>query len=197
MFLNAYDYARLWVDGALVGEVTTPGQTARFDVDIDWDFHLVAISAWNDGGPAGVMFSAMRKSDRRLGIPEMNSRSGWYTLAYPEGRVRATTGRVLRRLIAEAQRRGAPAGQWRTSFTDTTDSAGRPWPTNGALVTTRTGQTMWDVLASFAEDRIDFFPSPAGRILHAFVKGTGGDSLAMPWTAGVDAESLVGRLAAT
>ena len=192
IFLNAWDYAKCWVDGALVAEVTTPGQTVRFDVDFDWDFHLVAIAAYNEGGPAGVMFSCMKHSTDGSGLlatgngsgldaPAMNSRGGWKCLPYPEHSLRGSTGYVLRRLVREASARGAPAGQWTCSFTDEADSNGAAWPDDDNTVVTKTGQTYWDVLNMLAEDRIDFAMSPGGRTLYVYRKGTSAGSVAQPW----------------
>lgn len=192
IFLNAWDYAKCWVDVALVAEVTTPGQTVRFDVDFDWDFHLVAIAAYNEGGPAGVMFSCMKHSTDGSGLlatgngsgldaPAMNSRGGWKCLPYPEHSLRGSTGYVLRRLVREASARGAPAGQWTCSFTDEADSNGAAWPDDDNTVVTKTGQTYWDVLNMLAEDRIDFAMSPGGRTLYVYRKGTSAGSVAQPW----------------
>lgn len=200
-FLNAWDYAKMWIDGAMIAEVTTPGQTVRFDVDFDWDYHLIAIAAYNEGGSAGVMCSIMKHSTDGSGLlaapnqsgldaPAMNSRGGWKTLAYPERTLRGSTGKVLRTLVREAAARGAPAGGWSCSFTDQADSAGRAWPEDESLVTTKTGQTYWDALNMFAEDRIDFHPSPAGKTLYVYRKGEGAGSVAQPWAHTVHAESL-------
>ena len=200
-FLNAWDYAKMWIDGAMIAEVTTPGQTVRFDVEFDWDYHLIAIAAYNEGGSAGVMCSIMKHSTDGSGLlaapnqsgldaPAMNSRGGWKTLAYPERTLRGSTGKVLRTLVREAAARGAPAGGWSCSFTDQADSAGRAWPEDESLVTTKTGQTYWDALNMFAEDRIDFHPSPAGKTLYVYRKGEGAGSVAQPWAHTVHAESL-------
>ena len=192
-FLNAWDYAKMWVDGAMVCEVTTPGQTVRYDVDFDWDAHLIAIAAYNESGPAGVMCTVMQHHADGSGLaqPAMNSRGDWKTLAYPERTLRASTGKVLRFLIREAAARGAPAGAWTLSCTDQADSAGNPWPDDESLVATKTGQTYWDVLNMLAEDRIDFCPSPSGKTLYVYRKGSGsGSSIGMPWAHTVDADSL-------
>lgn len=201
VFLNAWDYAKCWIDGAMVAEVTTPGQTVRFDVDFDWDFHLVCIAAYNEGGPAGVMFSCMKHSTDGSGLlatgngsgldaPAMNSRGGWKCLPYPEHSLRGSTGYVLRRLVREASARGAPAGQWTCSFTDEADSNGTAWGEDEGIIVTKTGQTYWDVLNMLAEDRIDFYASPSGRTLYAHRKGDGAGSVSQPWAPGVHAESL-------
>jgi hypothetical protein len=190
-FLNAWDYAKMWIDGALIAEVTTPGQTVRFDVEFDWDYHLLAIAAWNEQGPAGVMCSVMQHHADGSGLaqPAMNSRGGWKVLAYPEKSLRAPVGKVIRRLVREAAARGAPAGDWTCAFTDEADSAGRAWDQDVLLVQ-RTGQTMWDVLNQAAESLVDFHPSPAGKTLHLYKKDQGGGAVSQPWAPTVHAESL-------
>lgn len=187
-FLNAWDYAKMWIDGAPIGEVTTPGQTVRVDVQLDWDFHLLAIAAYNESGPAGVMASVMMISNG-LNAPVMNSRGGWKALAYPEKTLRAPIGKVLRRLVAEASARGAPAGGWSCAFSDDADSRGRAWPGKD-LIVQRTGQTYWDVLNQAAESHIDFHASPASKTLYAYVKDQGAGSVGQPWPEMVHAESL-------
>lgn len=200
VFLNAWDYAKCWIDGAMVAEVTTPGQTVRFDVDFDWDFHLVAIAAYNEGGPAGVMFSVMKHSTDGSGLlaaangsgldaPAMNSRGGWKCLPYPEKSLRAPIGKVIRRLVREAAARGAPAGEWSCAFTDEADSAGRSWDQD-VLIVQRTGQTMWDVLNQAAESLVDFRPSPAGKTLYLYKKDQGAGAVGQPWAPTVHAEAL-------
>lgn len=195
-FLNAWDYAKMWIDGAMVAEVTTPGQTVRYDVQFDWDYHLLAIAAYNETGPAGVMCSVMQHHADGSGLaqPAMNSRDNWKTLAYPEKSLRAPVGKVIRRLVREAAARGAPAGEWTCAFTDETDSRGRPWDQDVLLVL-RTGQTMWDVLNQFAESLVDFHPSPAGKTLYLYKKDQGAGSVAQPWPSGVWADSLAHEVA--
>ena len=191
VFLNAWDYAKMWIDGALIAEVTTPGQTVRFDVDFDWDYHLLAIAAYNEQGPAGVMCSVMQHHADGSGLaqPAMNSRDGWKVLAYPEQSLRAPVGKVIRRLVREAAARGAPAGDWTCAFTDEADSRGRPWDQDLLLVQ-RTGQTMWDVLNQAAESLVDFHQGPAGKTLYLYKKDQGAGAVSQPWAPTVHAESL-------
>lgn len=191
VFLNAWDYAKMWVDGALVAEMTTPGQTVRYDVDFDWDYHLLAIAGYNETGPAGVMCTVMQHHADGSGLaqPAMNSRDGWKVLAYPEKSLRAPVGKVIRRLVREAAARGAPAGDWTCAFTDEADSAGRAWDQD-VLIVQRTGQTYWDVLNQAAESLVDFRPSPAGRTLYLYKKDQGAGAVGQPWAPTVHAESL-------
>ena len=166
-----------------------PGTTVRVEIEVDWDFHLIAIAAYNEGGKAGVAFSMQPIKKDRLGPQVMDSRAGWITLGYPAKPMRATIGKVLHRLISEAAARGAPAGQWSLSFGEKTDSLGQTWD-NEVEITTKVGQTYWDAFNSAAEDQLDFWASPGSKVVHAVKKGTSVGGGAIPWTAGVDAESM-------
>ena len=194
LFVNAYDYARVWIDGQPIATCDQPGTTVRTELDLDWDFHLLAVAGWNSGGKAGIALSLLPKDKHGFGPAVMNSRAGWLCLSYPRTPMRATTGKILGRMLREARRRKAPAGEWSLAFSDRTDSRGHPWPTDGPLVTTKVGSSYLDVLNSFAEDRIDYWVSPGAKVLNAVVKGTGAEAHPMPWTHAVDADSIAQRI---
>jgi hypothetical protein len=198
LFVCAWDYARVYVDGVLVATVEQGGTTKRVELDFDWDFHLIAIEAYaRGGGPAGVLVSLLQRHQHAFGGTDCYSRGGWKALERPTVSMRATPGRVLRRLVEEAAARGAPAGAWSCSFTDDADSAGNPWPKgeDAPLLTTKVGATYWDVAKQFAEALIDFYPAPGADVFHAFVKDEGGVSRGMPWTHTVDAAAITERAA--
>ena len=184
IFLCAWDYATLSIDGQQFIEADQPGATFRHDLHLDWDYHLVTIAAYTAGGKAGVNCSIMPKEKHGFTPSVMNSRGGWEVLSYPEKPLRFTVGKVLERLVIEAQDRGAPAGNWTLEFDKNQDSAGNPWPTDDSLITTSVGMTYWDVLNQLAEDRIDFRASPTGRKLYAYVKGEPPRTVGSPWAAG-------------
>ncbi len=184
IFLCAWDYATLSIDGQQFIEADQPGATFRHDLHLDWDYHLVTIAAYTAGGKAGVNCSIMPKEKHGFTPSVMNSRGGWEVLSYPEKPLRFTVGKVLERLVIEAQDRGAPAGNWELMFDKNQDSAGNPWPTDDSLITTSVGMTYWDVLNQLAEDRIDFRAAPSGRKLYAYVKGEPPRTVGSPWTAG-------------
>lgn len=185
MFICAWDYAVVHYDGQVMIEADQPGATFRQDFDIDWDYHLITIAAYTEGGKAGVNFTLMPKEKTGFTPSVMNSRPGWKCLGYPKKPLRFTTGRVLERLFSEAKSRGAPAGKWTLAFDRDSDSAGRPWPTNESVITTRVGMSYWDVLNQLAEDRIDFRASPSGRTLYAYVKGQVPRTISNPWSTGI------------
>ena len=184
IFLCAWDYATLSIDGQQFIEADQPGATFRHDLHLDWDYHLCTIAAYTAGGKAGVNCSIMPKEKHGFTPSVMNSRGGWEVQSYPEKPLRFTVGKVLERLIIEAQDRGAPAGDWELMFDRDQDSAGNPWPTDDSLITTSVGMTYWDVLNQVAEDRIDFRAAPSGRKLYAYVKGEPPRTVGSPWTAG-------------
>lgn len=198
LFVCAYDFARVYVDGALVMTIDTPGVTKRVELDFDWDCHLIAIELYcQGGGLGGVLVSLLQKHPEGFGGTDCYSRGGWKALDRPTTSMRATVGAVLLRLIDEAGARGAPAGRWGASFTKDQDSNGRSWPRgdNAPLIVTKVGSTYWDVLQQFEEGLIDFYGDPGGRTLHAFVKDTAHGSGAIPWTHTIDADTIQTRQA--
>lgn len=197
VWICAHDYAEVWIDGVPLLVADSPGVAQSIPVDLSGHHHLVTIKAYNRSGPAGVLFSIMPVNGRAgLYAPTalINSRSNWKAVAYPTRTFISTPGQVLRRLRLEANRRGAiptGVGQWRFTFGDLLDSAGRPWP-RVEPVTLDVGMTMLDVLMRLAEDRLDFAPGPGGRVLDAWVKGTvrgSGVDVPAPWTETVDLTS--------
>lgn len=195
----AYDYAEVWVDGVALLECTQPGVAQMVELPTTaFASHLVTIRAHNGGGKAGVLFSMMPVNpDTGLyyepETPEhtasiMNSRSNWKMLPYPSQSLRLTPGVILQHLRREATWRGAAfVPGWRFTFNHLFDSAGEPWTPDLAAFSTQVGSTYLDVLKQLSEDRIDFAPANAGRVLHAWNKGTGHDGAAdKTWTPGED-----------
>lgn len=82
-------------------------------------------------------------------------------------------GRIMRVLLYEALLRGCFPGLT-VSFTDSTDTAGQPWPFV-VDVATNTGRTVLDFFRDLAETYIDFRLEPATLQLHAWNKGGMGE----------------------
>lgn len=187
----AYDYAEVWVDGVPMATCDQPGVAQHVTFESRYDYHLLAVRAYNRSGRAGVMLSLLPVHDDGLyGEPVMNSRSNWKSIAYPTRTFISTPGQVLHRLRDEAMRRGlwpsSGPGSWQLDFGNLTDSAGRPWP-RPTPITLEVGMTYLDVLMRLADDRLDFAASPAQRRIRAYVKDRGtGRTAATPWTEGVD-----------
>lgn len=197
LFVCAYDYAKVYIDGALVATIEQGGTTQRVDLDFDWDYHLIAIEAYAlGGGVAGVLVSLLQRHAASFGGTPCYSRGGWKALERPTVSMRATVGKVLLRLVEEAGARGAPAGNWSCGFSEESDSAGNPWPKgeDAPLITTKVGSTYWDILQQFSESMIDFYAAPGSSTLLAFVKDEGGSSSSIPWTHTVDADSIAATL---
>ncbi len=203
----AYDYAEIWIDGVPLLECKKPGVAERIELPTTaFASHLVTIRAHNGGGKAGVLFTMIpvdedtglyREAEHaHTNVSIMNSRSNWRTLAYPSQSLRLTPGVILQHLRREARwRRVKYIPDWRFTFNHYFDSAGVPWPTDKPPISVTVGSTYLDFLRQLAEDRIDFAVAPAGRVLHAWNKGTGHqDSVDQPWTAGVDLRSRTQEL---
>lgn len=184
--LVAWDYAELAIDGQVFITADQPGATFRHDLHLDWDYHLCTIAAYCEGGKGGVKCTIMPKEKHGFTPSVMNSRGGWKILAYPEKPLRMSPGKVLERLVAEAKKRGAPAGKWTLEFDEYTDSSGESWPEDFPAIDTRVGMTYWDVLNMLAEGLLDFRKSPSGKTLYAYVKGSPPKTSSSPWSAGVD-----------
>lgn len=182
----AHDYAEVWVDGVLILVCDTPGVAKMIELDATAHAsHLVAIRAYTRaGGPAGVLFSMLPVNG--LGLydpPIMNSRSNWYTQAYPSRPFRMTPGAVLIHLKYEALWRGVEnIPDWEYTFDARYDSAGRPWPMRDEpqLIMAAVGMTYLDFLMSLTEDRLDFVADPYRRKLSCFVKDYGKNGLGAP-----------------
>lgn len=198
----AYDEAEFYMDGVPIFTCDTPGTAQHLTLDVRDDFHLLTIRAYNARGTAGVLASVL-PVDTDTGLfyppsrttPWVNSQSGWRSLAYPTRSFRLNPGRVIQRLILEAQRRHATlVGDWVLNGhaeDPNTDSAGTPWPDNPPI-SVQVGATYLDVLKQLAESLVDFAPDPARRRLNLWVKGTGSTYTAeIPWFEQVDLESRV------
>lgn len=107
-----------------------------------------------------------------LGTVYAVSDETWKVNAYPSPIPGLRVGHILRLAIAEAQERGALVGV-STSFTDTLDSAGDPWPEvdRGVPVPDTTVHALSEVLGDIAE----YDMGPNDLTLHAWVKPRGTD----------------------
>lgn len=213
----AYDYAEVWVDGVLILTCNQPGVAQSIELDATaFASHLVAIRAYNESGPAGVLFSMLpvgyayaedgsmvpesfysggTSRGGLYGPPIMNSRSNWRTQAYPVRPFRMTPGAALIHLKYEALWRGVEnIPEWEFTFNARYDSAGRTWPvgTEPPLILAQVGMTYLDFLKSLTEDTLDFVADPYRRRLSCFVKDYGKNGLGdYPFDEGTTLESRV------
>ena len=195
-WLAASSYADLWVDGVPVATCDQPYVSQKIRLNIDTDWHLVTIKAYNaNGGYPGVLFSMMPVEEATSGYygqAIMNSRSGWKSVAYPDRKRTfiSTPGQVMKRLLYEANKRGATSvAGWDVSFGNLFDSAGRPWDRKEAIQVD-VGKTYYDTLLQLAEDIVDWAEDPGSKLLHMWKKGEGsGRTTLVPWTDGVDLDA--------
>lgn len=116
--------------------------------------------------PAGVLCAVYEATADGIGTLLAVSESSWNCLPYPENEPGMTATEVLGILIAQAQARGwAPA--LNVTYTDTTDSAGRPMQ-QVADISVRVGDDGLTVLRQFADIYLDFALKPAGLTLDVF-----------------------------
>lgn len=103
-------------------------------------------------GPATVVTAAQQLSQ---------AGASWKVLDYPSRLPAPTVGRILRALVEET---GAPVT---LDFTDTTDSAGRPWPLNDET-TFRDSDSIWDALTQLQAKGYESEMSTAGYTLRVY-----------------------------
>lgn len=98
-----------------------------------------------------------------------------------ETRFSASPGRIMRQLIARAQNRGVLTGI-STSFTDTHDSRGVPWPSgSNVVVSWSPGRDYLTILQELEEDlAVAEWDMSAGRVLHLYAYGTRGVDRTVP-----------------
>lgn len=196
LWMAAWDYAELWLDGVPVLTCDKPGVAQYLELDVRDDFHLCTIRAYNDSGRAGVLASIIPVGSNGLyEEPLRRSGGGWKALAYPTRSFRLNPGQIMNRLRLEARRRRvANIPDWRFTFNASNDSAGRPWPANDP-VAVQVGSTYLDVLNQLATSLVDYAAAPSGKTLNLWVKDRGtGRSVDSPW---VEGENLVNQTTST
>jgi hypothetical protein len=205
IFYTADSRCRIWLDGILLQDWTTqPNErsflnTFRSTPLVSAGSHTIAIEgdsqAWVETLPGkirGIILCAVYSggiggtfsSSTRLAKTD----GTWKCLDYPEVFPAPTPGKILSTLLAEAQARGALTG-WSLGCTDTTDSAGQPWPSDAAFVF-RVGDTYLSVLKALADVSIDFRARAAGKVLDVWIKDTINVATGITYAAGTDITEL-------
>lgn len=181
-FCCFYDSGELWVDGVRVMETTNSGVTERKDIYVTPGYHRINIKAHNGGGNAGVLFSAIPRSN---GVPDfgnaIRSGGGWLCAPLESPPAPLSLAQVIQRLVDEAKARGC-LSEWNVSvvgsyFGEPTDES----------ITLDVGMTYLDWLNRFAETWIDYYA--LGRSLTIVPKGYSGGGFSTPWELGVDLRS--------
>jgi hypothetical protein len=196
MYIVADDDYAVWFDGT---PVTTGTDWSNSDsdlqapqVEVSPGRHVIAVAIHNsDWGPMwsemfnewinpfSLLMAGWKMNDvtgEIEGSPIFQTDASWRLVEYPPGPPGWTPGEVLRRVIAEAQTRGALQGL-RLAFTDETDSDGNPWPEVGDIAT-KVGTDYLTFFKELCETYIDMWMEPADFTLHAWVKGMRGSHLA-------------------
>jgi len=180
---------RVVVDGLeVIGDHTDVmwAQTRQTYVDLDGGQHTIAVEGFNDGGPAGVIFTMYEVTNggADLGAVVARTDASWKALGYPAEAPGMTPGRIMRILLAEAVARGTfvttgpSLACVTTDFTDTYDSTGQPWGGTVSL-SVPVGDDYLGVLAQLTEVAIDwqFTRNPTtGAPLLRLLGGEGPDS---------------------
>lgn len=173
------DEGELWLDGEKIdsrdGYYT--GQESAVEIELGNHFHLLGAKVHNRNGRGGLLLSVLPvNSVGILGTPILRSTASFKVLGNAgtgsgfTAPPRFTAGKIMRLTLAEIQFRGSLPG-WTTSFTDTLDSAGRPWlPLEDYAV--RVGLDYFSMLRQLGETDIEFAASPSGRRLNAWNLGT-------------------------
>lgn len=205
IFYSADDSARLFFDSMFLGE------TQDSTVD-DWPWlrnwmetfhepiratagvHVIAFDALNrgweeaglevEGSRAGVIFEVWSvESNGGLGELLYWSTAGIPACDYPAEAPGLTVGHIIGSAITEAQGRSELHSAWATSFTDTHDSNGTPWPVVPELVM-RAGIDTLETLVARLSPWADCIADHEGLVLHATVKGTEPEDSGVSWGEG-------------
>lgn len=178
-FLCVHDSAELWVDGVKIMETSNAGVTERIDMEVTPGYHRFNIKAYNDGGNAGVLFSAVPRTG---GVPDFSraarSAAGWLCAPRESPPAPLSLPQVIRRLMDEAQSRGALTN-W--GVTVVGSNYGEPADES---ITLDVGMSYLDWLNRFQESWLDYYAF--GRNLTIVPKGYKLGGFGTQWQRGVD-----------
>jgi LysM repeat protein len=90
----------------------------------------------------------------------------WKVVGYPAHPPGMTPGQVIRLVHRKALDRGSPIGQWSLKFTDSVDSAGKPWPVV-ADIASKVGTNYLTFLQELCVTYIDVWAAPGTKDLYA------------------------------
>lgn len=167
-----------FLDGQQMLYVPTFLTTSSVLVFLSAGTHYLAYRATNAvqavGNPAGVAWTLFEtdQGGQPVGSPVAHSSSADLCVPYPAAPPGMTPGRVIRLVVEEAQARGVLA-DLELNFTDTTDSAGQPWPVT-AEIATRVGTDYLTFFRELAGTYVDLWMEPTRLRLWAWNYGTRG-----------------------
>lgn len=169
--------AQLAIDGVLVASTGFFPDIAEERFDLSAGLHVVSVQCENlsADGPGGVAFS-IYGTDIYGNVTALgwNSQAAYTKIveyaADPPG---ITAGFALLEVVADLQARGMLSGLT-TTFTETADSRGEPWPLVNNI-TTQIGNSTFAFLQEMAAaGYIDYWMTPAMFELNACIGGTRG-----------------------
>lgn len=206
IYYTASSRCRVWVDGIAIADWTTQPNEESFVTAYratpymsSGTHHLaieVDVQAWTPTLPGvtrGILNAAVYGGGGRgtaygSGNRLVGTGTSWKCLNYPTTFPAPTPGKILSTLLSEAQARGALTG-WSLSCTDTTDSAGQPWPVDTAHIF-RVGDSLLDVLNQMSDSSIEYRARPVGKVLDVYRRGTVTAATGVTYTAGTNLLSL-------
>lgn len=200
-FCSADDWFRLWVDGTSVLESPASGDnmawwhTQRVTITLSAGDHVVGVDARCAPAPpnlsiAGLILEAWESDDTGLVTPILATGTNssnpvigvWYNQDYPATPPGYTPGRIMSRLLAEAQGRGA-LPDMTLDFSDTTDSGGAAW-TQIPEFQANVGDSLLQVVDALSASYVDVEASSEGLELKMWNKYTMGSDTPVTLTAG-------------
>lgn len=170
----ADDNHEVWLDGVLAMSREGPygGQSEFINVLLDAGTHHLAVRASNlnalKAGFTLTVTSINGDGTDGASIHATNT-TDWVVLGYPDPVPGYKVGKIIRRLISEAQTRGGLDG-FNVGFDDDDDSDGTPW-TESNDVAFPIGLTVLAALQQLAEVYLDWRMAGDTLTLHAYVKG--------------------------
>lgn len=121
--------------------------------------------------PGGLIIAIYEQDDEPTGFIT-HTNHVWKVAAYPAEPPGMTVGEVIRRVKAEASRRGNDLADLLTlKFTDTVDSAGKTWPVV-ADIASKVGTDYLTFLLELTTKYADLWMAPGTLDLYAWAKGT-------------------------
>lgn len=180
IYAAADNTLRLFVDAAEL-QVFTSYRTGRYvDITLGAGTHSIAARCLNSystkfpnpGGLICAVYEVAAANDL-LGKLITHTDTTWQCLPYPTRAPGFTHGKAIRILLEENQGSGGPLDQVTLDFTDTLDSAGRPWPYYREI-SVKIGRSLLEVLRELSDTYIDMCMMPGTLKLQVFGKGRRG-----------------------
>lgn len=200
------DSARLYCDGDYLGETEDSDVDAwpeiqnwmhswREPIRLEAGTHVLAFECFNGsfgvgGTRAGLIFEVWSTSTAGLGdLLYVSSEDTLIWSDYPDTPPNFEVGRAFRMLLFESQDRDELLG-YTTSFSDTHDSNGAPWPTLNDQVFRAGVDTLGTAMDRFGQMWGRFELDDEGLEVHGYVADTAPIDSAVSWTSGVDIQEF-------